>query len=328
MLKRLTRFGLPLLGLLLFGVSVWAISHQLHQYTIQEILHSLKTVAIKHLLVALGFTILSYLVLTGYDILACRYIRHPLPYPKIALAAATSYAVSNTVGFAIFTGSAIRYRLYLLWGLSAIEVAQIIAFTNLSFWLGLSAVGGVLFSVEPLAVPKLLHLPFTSVHPLGMVMLTLTCAYLLASLRLRRSLQIGSYSFSLPSVDLALGQIIISSVDWGIAVAVLYVLLPSTTHLSYPGFFGIYLLGQIAGLVSSVPGGLGIFETVILLLLSPTIPANKIFAALVLYRVIYYFLPLGVSVLLLGLHEIRRRNSTPLENSKFKIQDSKLSSRK
>ena len=315
-LKRLIRFGLPLLGLLLFGVSIWAISQQLQQYTIQEILQNLQTAAIKHLLLALGLTILSYLVLTWYDVLACRYIRHPLPYPKIALAAATSYAVSNTVGFAIFTGSAIRYRLYLLCGLSAVEIAQIIAFANLSFWLGLSAVGGFLFSVEPLAVPQLLHLPFTSVHPIGMAMIAVTVAYLLASLKLKRSLRIGGRSFSLPTLDLALGQIIVSSIDWGIAVAILYVLLPSNTHLhlSYAAFFGIYLLGQIAGLVSSVPGGLGVFETVILLLLSPTIPPPKIFAALVLYRFIYYFLPLGVSVLLLGLYEIRRRKSTSLGN--------------
>ena len=315
-LKRLTRFGLPLLGLLLFGVSIWAISQQLQQYTIQEILHSLKTAAINHLLLALGLTILSYLVLTWYDVLACRYIRHPLPYRKIALAAATSYAVSNTVGFAVFTGSAIRYRLYLFWGLSAVEIAQIIAFANLSFWLGLSAVGGFLFSVEPLAIPKLLHLPFTSVHPIGIAMLAINVAYLLTSLRLKRSLRIGSRSFCLPTLDLALAQIIVSSIDWGIAVAILYVLLPSNTHLhlSYAAFFGIYLLGQIAGLVSSVPGGLGVFETVILLLLSPTIPPPKIFAALVLYRFIYYFLPLGVSVLLLGLYEIRRRKSTSLGN--------------
>lgn len=306
-LKRLIRFGLPLLGLVFFSLSVWAISHQLQQYSIQEILNSLKTAAIKHLLVALGFTMLSYLVLTGYDVLACKYIRHPLPYSRIALAAATSYAVSNTVGFALFTGSAIRYRLYLLWGLTAVEVAQIIAFTNLSFWLGLSAVAGCLFCVEPLAIPTFLHLPFTSVHPLGIVFLVLTCGYLLASLGLKRSLRIRSWSISLPSFDIAVGQIILSSIDWGLAVAVLYALLPSTAHLSYPAFFGIYLLGQIAGLISYIPGGLGVFETVILLLLSPTIPATKIFAALIIYRVIYYFLPLAISVLLLGFYEFKQR---------------------
>jgi uncharacterized membrane protein YbhN (UPF0104 family) len=306
-LKRLTRFGLPLVGLLFFSLSVWAIIHQLQQYSIQEILNNLRTTAIKHLLVALAFTMLSYLVLTGYDVLACKYIRHPLPYRKIALAAATSYAVSNTVGFALFTGSAIRYRLYLLWGLTSVEVAQIIAFTNLSFWLGLSAVAGVLFSVEPLAIPTFLHLPFTSVHPLGIIFLFLTCAYLLASLGLKRRLRIRSWVIALPSFDIALAQIILASIDWGLAVAVLYVLLPSSTHLSYPAFFGIYLLGQVAGLVSYIPGGLGVFETVLLLLLSPAIPATKIFAALVIYRVIYYFLPLAISVLLLGLYEFKQK---------------------
>ncbi|MBW4585280.1 lysylphosphatidylglycerol synthase domain-containing protein [Aetokthonos hydrillicola Thurmond2011] len=306
-LKRLTRFGLPLLGLLFFSLSVWAISQQLQQYSIQEILNSLKTAAIKHLLVALGFTVLSYFVLTGYDVLACKYIRHPLPYSKIALAAGTSYAVSNTVGFALFTGSAIRYRLYLFWGVTAVEVAQIIAFANLSFWLGLSAVAGVLFSYEPLAIPTFLHLPFTSVHPLGIVFLALTFGYLLASLGVKQSLRIRSWSISLPSFDIALAQILLASIDWGLAVAVLYVLLPSTPHLSYPAFFGIYLLGQVVGLISYIPGGLGVFETVLLFLLSPPIPPTKIFTALIIYRVIYYFLPLAISVLLLGFYEFKRK---------------------
>ena len=309
-LKRLTKYGLPLLGLLLFSLSVWAINKQLKHYTIPEIWHSLKTAPTNSLLLALTFTILNYLVLTTYDVLACGYIRHPLPYPRIALTAFTSAAISNTVGFALFTGSAIRCRLYVLWGLTSVEVAQIIAFTNLTFWLGLSVVGGVLFLVEPLAVPKFFHLPFTSVHPVGIVLLALGCAYLLASLGLKRSLQIGRWSFSIPSIDVAVLQIVLSSIDWSIAVAALYVLLPSTPNLSYSTFFSIYLLGQIAGLISYIPGGLGVFETVLLFLLSQTIPTTQIFIALILYRVIYYFIPLGISILLLGIHEIRQRQLT------------------
>jgi uncharacterized membrane protein YbhN (UPF0104 family) len=317
-LKHLTRFGLPLLGVLLFSVSVWAITKQLQQYSYQDIVNSLKMTESDRLVLALIFVALNYLVLTGYEVLACRHIRHPLPYPQVALVAFTSYAVSNSIGFALFTGSAIRYRLYLAWGLSSVEIAQVIAFSNLSFWLGMSAVGGVLFLIEPLAIPKLLHLPFTSVHPLGILLLVATCAYFVASLWSGRSLSIRSHSISLPSAQVASAQIVISAIDWSFAAAVLYFLLPSHTTISYPAFFGIYLLSQIAALVSNVPGGLGVFETIILLLLSPTIPATNIFCALIIYRLIYYLLPLIISLILLGLYELRQQNSL-----KFKQNNSR-----
>ncbi len=312
-LKRLSSFLFPFLGLLLFCLSIWAIAQELRHYSYEDILNSLKNSSIKSLLLALIFTILNYLVLTAYDVLACRYIRHPLAYPKVALVAVTSYGISNSVGFALLSGSAIRYRLYVPWGFTTVEVAQIIAFSNLSFWLGLSAVGGVLFLREPLAIPKIIDLPFDlpfiNVYPLGLLFLIATCAYFFASLLLKRkTIRIGSQSLFLPSPITAFGQIIISSIDWSFAATILYVLLPSSP-VSFPEFFSIYLLGQIAGLVSNVPGGLGVFETILLLMLSPTIPTTKIFAALLLYRLIYFFIPLLISILLLVLYEIRQRKS-------------------
>ena len=311
-LKRLSSFLFPFLGLSLFCLSIWAITQELRQYSYEDILNSLKNSSIKSLFLASLFTILNYLVLTTYDVLACRYIRHPLPYPKVALVALTSYGISNSVGFALFTGSAIRYRLYIPWGLTTVEVAQIIAFSNLSFWLGLSAVGGVLFLREPLAIPKIIDLPFDlpfiNVYPLGILFLVATCSYFLASLLLKRKrIRIGSESLFLPSPTTAFAQILISSIDWSFAAAILYVLLPSSP-VSFLEFCSIYLLGQIAGLVSNVPGGLGVFETILLLMLSPIIPTTKIFAALLLYRLIYFFIPLLISILLLALYEIRQRN--------------------
>lgn len=311
-LKRLRNFLFPLLGLSLFCLSIWAITQELRHYSYEDILNSLKNSSIKSLLLALLFTILNYFVLTSYDVLACRYIPHPLPYPKIALVAVTSYGISNAVGFALFTGSAIRYRLYIPWGLTTVEVAQIIAFSNLSFWLGLSAVGGVLFLREPLAIPKVIDLPFDlpfiNVYPFGVIFLIATCTYFFASLLLKRkTIRIGFQSLSLPSPLTALAQILISSIDWSLAAAVLYVLLPSSP-ISFPEFFSIYLLGQIGGFISNVPGGLGVFETILLLMLSPTIPTNNIFAALLLYRLIYFFIPLLISILLLVSYEIRQHN--------------------
>lgn len=310
-LKRLSSLIPSGLGLVLFIVSVWTLHRELQQYALGEIWQSLTAIPKSFLGLAIVFTLMNYLTFTGYDTLAARYIRHPLPYRKTALTALVSIAISNSIGLSLLSGSAIRYRFYTAWGLSVVEIAHIIAFCNLGFWLGLFAVGGIVFLLAPVAIPALLHLPFNSVQPLGWIFLVIVVGYLLWNLLSQKALQIGHFVFPHLPMPLALAQVSIASVDWMLAAAVLYALLPSAVPLPYAGFFGIYLLGQIAGVISNVPGGLGVFETVIFLLLSPSIPSSKVFGALIAYRGIYYLAPLCIAVMLLGLYELKQRRGRP-----------------
>lgn len=304
----LARLGTVVLSLTVLALCLWALVGELHAYDYRQVWHSLVVVRRDRLLAAFLFTALGYWAMTGYDVLALYSLRHLLPYPKTALAAFTSIAISNSVGLAFLSSSAIRYRLYSTWGLSKLEVAQVIAFGHLSFWLGMLAIGGVLFLVEPLTVPELLNLPFVSVHPLGAIFLALALGYLVLSvLSRRKTLRWGDVTFKLPSPFISSAQIAISAFDWALAAAVLYLLFPPGTQLSYPAFFGIYLLSQFTGIVSNVPGGLGVFETIMLLLLSPIVPGEQILAALLTYRGIYYFLPLGTAILFLVSYEVRGR---------------------
>jgi uncharacterized membrane protein YbhN (UPF0104 family) len=179
------------------------------------------------LILALGLTLLNYGFLTGYDTLAGWFVHHRLPYRKTALVATVSYAISNSVGLALLSGSAIRYRFYAAWGLSPGQIAQIIAFCNLSFWVGLLAIGGLVFAIEPLTIPGLLHLPFATVHPLGLLFLGVIGAYLGLSSCRRRPLKIGGWVVPHLPLRLSLAQILVTSCDWALAAAVLYVLLPS-----------------------------------------------------------------------------------------------------
>jgi uncharacterized membrane protein YbhN (UPF0104 family) len=146
-----------------------------------------------------------------------------------------------------------------------------------------------------------------SVRCIGIVFLLLVATYLLGSSVSRQPLKIRGQEFWLPSFKLSLAQTVISSLDWILAATVLFTLLPATTHLSYPGFLGIYLLAMIAGVVSKVPGGLGVFETVILLLLSPQVSAAAVLGSLLAYRGVYYLLPFAVATGLLGFYEICQR---------------------
>jgi uncharacterized membrane protein YbhN (UPF0104 family) len=308
-LKHLKQILPSLLTLLIFCLCLWAIYQELHKYKLAAIFNSITAIPPEQIAIAIALTCLNYVMFTGYDTLATIYIRHPLPYAKTSLAAVTSYAISNSVGLALLSGSAIRYRLYSAWGLSTIEITNIIAFCNLSFWLGLFAVGGVTFILAPVEVPTILHLPFNTVHPLGVIFLLIIVAYLLLTIVTRNPFKIGSWIIPQLPLKLALIQIAVTSLDWGLAAAIFYVLLPEGSSLSYPGFFGIYLLAQIAGILSNVPGGLGVFETIMLLLLSPTIPSVKLLGTLLAYRGIYYFLPLIIAAFLLGLYEIYRRKA-------------------
>lgn len=305
--KRLSEIALGLLGAFLFGLSVWVIVHELRQYKQQDIWRSIQAISPPHLLGAIALTILNYWLLTGYDLLALRYIRKSLPYRRIALTTIISYAISNSVGFAVLTGGAIRYRLYSLWGMGAIDIARIVAFSNLGFWIGLFAVGGVVFWLEPIAIPDLLHLPFETVQPISIVFLALVVGYLISSFMSQRSIKIGRWIVPHLPINLSLMQILLTSIDWALAGGVLYMLLPDRSGISFPAFFGVYLLAQIAGLVSHVPGGLGVFETIMLLLLEPSISAVDLVGALLAYRVIFYFLPLAVALVLLGCYEVKQQ---------------------
>lgn len=297
-----------LIGFGLFGLAIWTISKEFRTYHPREVIRNLHAIPSETLLLAIALVVANYVVLAGYDLLAIRYIRHPLPSPQTALVGFISYAVSNCVGFALLSGSAIRYHFYSRWGLSKTEIAKIIAFCNLSFWVGLFAVGGVLFLIEPLQVPALLKLPFKSVHPIGAIFLAIIIGYFIWNvLSKQRSLQIGRWTIPHLSWQLSLMQIGVTSIDWALAAGVLYVLMPSDLPLSYPGFFGVYLLAQLSGIISNVPGGLGVFETVILLLLSPPVSSASLLGALLAYRGIYYFLPLAIALACLGMSELWRR---------------------
>ncbi|MDZ8140548.1 MAG: lysylphosphatidylglycerol synthase domain-containing protein [Nostoc sp. DedQUE04] len=307
MLKNLQLNFSSLFGLLLLVLSLLAIANELREYNYRDILNSLAAIPKSRVSWAIWLTALGYLVMIGYDILGFNYINRSLSWNKIAFTNFISSAFSNTIGFALLTGSAIRYRFYASWGVSAVAIAQVIAFANFTFWLGMFAVAGLLFIINPLKVPTQLHLPFATVRPIGVIFLLLVAVYLLGSIFIKQPLIIRRHEFRFPSLKISLAQIAISSFDWILAAAVLYALLPSNISLSYLDFLGIYLLAMFAGMVSNVPGGLGVFETIILLILSSKVSAAAVLGSMLAYRGVYYFLPLLIAAGLLGLYEMRFR---------------------
>lgn len=198
---------LPLLVLILFAAALWILHGALRQFHYQQVVTQLKAIPTMQVLSALGLTILSYLALTVYDRLAILYIRHPLETGKVSLASFVSYAFSNTIGLSLLTAGTIRYRLYSAWGLSTEEIARLVTFTVLTFWLGIITVSGLVFISEPHALPALEHLPFHSVRVLGLFMVGLVCAYPLVIVLRKKPLRFRSWELPLPSLRLAGAQL-------------------------------------------------------------------------------------------------------------------------
>lgn len=307
MKSRILTILAPIFGVAVFCLAGWVLYRELRTYHLQDILQELHSLPALRVLLAVLFTACSYLAATGYDTLGARYVGHPLPYRRTALAAFTGTTFSNNLGFGVLTGGSLRLRLYTAWGLSVVEGGQLLAFDTLSLWLGFLSLGGVVFSLEPVAVPQALHLPLLTMRPVGIAFLAVVAAYLALTLTVRRPLKLRSWELRLPAPGFVPLQVGVGLLDWSLAAATLFVLLPAASGLSFPAFIGIYALALIAGVVSQVPGGLGVFETVFILLLAPRLPASAVLGALLAYRGVYYLLPLGVAIVLLSVQELLRK---------------------
>lgn len=302
MRKKLVRYFGSLAGICLFVLALVIIHHRLKEYHFSDIAAQVRGTAFVFLVGAVLLTILDYFVLTFYDVLALYYLRHPISYPRIALASFVGYVFTHNL--TILGGSTARYRIYSALGVSAAEVAKLVIFCSITFWLGFLSLVGFVFIFIHQQVPAVLHIPLIVVRPLGFICIMVVAGYAAYIGLGKKSLKFGGWELDRPKMTILLGQIVIACTDWLIACSVLYVLLPAGIRVSFPQFVGIFLLAQIAGLLSYIPGGLGVFETVVLLLLSPFAPSPAVFGSLLLYRLIYYLIPFGFAAGSLAAHEL------------------------
>lgn len=296
----------PVLSLGMLCLALWALHRLAGEVSYHEVgryMHSLRRGRIGQ---AIVLTALGYAVMTLYDMFALAAIGRRLPRPQVALISFISYAFSNTLGMALLVSGSIRYRFYIQAGLSTGEVARVVLWCTLSFWLGLCTITGVTLLLEPVSP----QLPLAALHrPIGAVLTLLPLLWLCGGAWLRRPLRLlGRWQFSLPRFGVALRQLLVGALDWGLAAAVLYVLMPQEIVIDFGPFLAIFVLGQIAGLISHVPGGLGVFEAVMLAGLGATgnqSLAAPVLGALAAYRGVYYLLPLCVATVMVLVREAR-----------------------
>jgi uncharacterized membrane protein YbhN (UPF0104 family) len=292
-------------ALAMFFVAIFVLYRELENTRFIDVVGSLEALPRTRVIVALAITAASYLLLTAYDFLALNYVGHTLRMRQTVFASFIAFAFSNNLGFALMSGSSVRYWIYTGFGLGPVEIWEIVAFCPLTYGLGVATVGGLMFLFDPAGMASIVNLPQPLLRAAAIAMLVMVAAYLTIIVVRRGPIALWRYHLRLPSFGCGLIQISVASLDQALAAGVVYVLLPPDTRISFHVFLGIYVIAAPISLLSLVPGGLGIFETMVVALLVSTSKA-ALLGSLIAYRLIYFVLPFVLAILLVAIYEIRR----------------------
>ncbi len=296
--------------LAVFCMVGFAIEQLTTEVRYDDVVQALADTKISSIVLALFFTALSFLALVFYDVNAIDYVGKKLPFPQVALTAFAAYAVGNTAGFGALSGGAIRYRAYSRLGLTPEDIGRVIAFVTIAFGLGLAGVGSIALLAIADEIAPLIDVSSWVLRLLGgSIVLVLAAGVVLG--RGGRAVSIGRFSLRLPDSATWSRQFLVAAFDIAASATVLYVLLPQTA-ISWPVFLAVYAIAVGLGVLSHVPAGLGVFETVIIAALGSAVNIDAVLGSLVLYRLIYHVVPLLLAVLAVSATELRRFADHPV----------------
>lgn len=298
--------GLALAGILL-PLFAWFLWRQWQEIDVGEVVSSARAIPLFNLLAAGGFAALSYLCLTGFDFMAVRYAGKPLPYHKVAVASFVSLSIGHNIGIAALSSGAIRYRFYSRLGLSEGDVGRVILFCGVTVGIGLLVLAGLAAVLNPSLAGEILRLDSPAlVVGLGLACLVLVAAYVAMAAFVRRPVHLRRWRLQMPRLRLALGQVVLGPLNFACVAGCLYWCVTALGDVGYLGVATAYVIGNLAALVSHVPGGLGVLEGVVMVLL----PGSSVIGGLLVFRAVYFFVPLAIGAPLFGLIELwglRRR---------------------
>ncbi len=304
--------ALAVLGVLL---AAFLLYRALGNYSWREIVTAMKTIPVERVALAALFAALSYFCLTWFDWLALRYVRSDIPYRRSALASFVALSLGHNIGFAALSSGAIRYRFYSRWGVKTGDVAKIVVFCGATVGLGLITLAATALLLRAELTATLLGISVSWAIVLGSLGLAAVGGYLALSLLLRRSITLGDTRVEMPPLAIALAQVGIGALNFACVGACLFHAIRGIREVTYFEVAAAYVLSNAASLLVHAPGGLGVLETIMLNLL----PGANVLAALVLFRVIYYLLPLCLGVPLFALSEAllgrERRKSAKIRSS-------------
>src|SRR5438477_2607987 len=248
----------------------------------------------------------AFSTLTFYDFFALRTIgKKQVPYRIAALSSFTSYTIGHNIGATVFTGGAIRFRIYSDYGLTAIDVAKICFLSGLTFWLGNLVVLGFGMAWQPWAASAMDLLPTAMNRLIGLGCLAGIAAYFVWLLtgETRRELGQNGWKVVLPSARLTLLQVLIGVVDLGFCALAMYLLMPMAPYIDFVSLAVVFILATLLGFASHAPGSLGVFDAAMLVAL-PQFGREQLLATLLVFRVLYFVIPFATAISIMGAREI------------------------
>jgi glycosyltransferase 2 family protein len=305
----------PVVGLIAVVVSIWLLSRDFRGEAVaSEVWQALWAISAWDYLLCIVSALVAYLALALYDRIALSHLGiDDIPFSFVALCSFTTYALSHTIGFSVLSGAMVRYRAYSTRGLTAAQIAVLVAITSITFALGTLLIGGIVLVFEPQELRRLAGmLPDfltneTMAHLVGAALLALVVAYGTGSVLRLKPFELKGFRLEYPRPAIAIAQFIVAPLELMGAAAIIYFALPAAGNPGFPVVMAIFVGSFAAALVSNAPGGLGVFELLFInALQSPDLPRTKLLAAVLMFRLFYLLIPLAFAILVVILFERRR----------------------
>jgi uncharacterized membrane protein YbhN (UPF0104 family) len=300
---RWSRVGL-LLSATIIAISFAILWHRLQGLDIPRVVATLAAMPTHKIVGAACAIATAYGTLTFYDWFALRTIGAcHVPYRIAALASFTSYSIGHNIGATVFSGGAIRYRIYSFWGLRLVDIAKICFVTGLTFWLGNLTVLGLGMVYVPEAASAVDHLPAWANRAIGIAALCILAGYLAYVQRESRSFGSDRWRITLPNGRLTVLQILIGIADLLFCALAMSLLIPSEPAIDFVALAVIFVFATVFGFASHAPGSLGVFDAAMLIGLGQ-FAREDLVAGLLLFRLIYFIVPFGLALLMMGAREL------------------------
>jgi uncharacterized membrane protein YbhN (UPF0104 family) len=303
------RRGLGILTFVLMAAALALVVHVLQQFTLAKVWASLRHIGPVPIALAALCTAASYLALTGFDWLGVTYAGGRVPYRRVALASFLSLSIGHTVGLAPFSSGAIRYRYYSEWGLDARQIGLVMLLSAVTVTLGEGGLTGFALIFRPDLAERVIAIGQVGALVIGIACIAGLALYLALAVIMRRPFRLWRWQVRMPEWRIAAGQIGLGLFNYACVAGALHALLSSAAPVDYGTTATAFVLGNLAALVTHVPGGLGILEAVVVMVL----PGIDAIGPLIAFRIVYYLAPLGIGSLLFGLAEIKQRRGARAE---------------
>ena len=311
-MKHVREFVWPLIGLVAVVISGWLLYRELRGISLETVWASLAAIPVHRYVLAALATLVAYAALAWYDRIALLHLGvHHISWLFVSVCSFTTYALSHNIGASVFSGALVRYRAYTSKGLSAPQVAVLVALCSFTFALGTVLLGGLvltffpqIFSRLPEAIPTVLR-ETTTARIIGLAMLGFIALYVIGSILHFKPLVIRSFHIEYPRPAVMVRQLIAAPLELLGAAGIIYFALPETGNPGFIAVLAAFLASFSAALVSHAPGGLGVFELVFVAIM-PDVPKAEVLAALIIFRLFYLIIPFALAILVVLLFERAR----------------------